>query len=207
MIGCTEQFPSAGNSVLFDNTSNPPWPTIFDGCSFLGTNTAGTTAGTAMVQQTWMQCFAKFTNCHFQKGSQTSQWVYVNGSNGNTATQLIFDSCSFGYTGGAPGTKYSTNGATLGIGAEYLVFRNCYGINPAGTQAISVPATTVATTPLPFDAIFYVTAAAGGGVTLAISGGPTITVPASAVVPVLVPAGQTLTPTYTSAPTWVVEGL
>ena len=87
-----------------------------------------------------------------------------------------------------------------------LKIRNSTGFNPAGSQVIAVPATTVATAALTFDATFYVTAAAGGGVTLAIQGGPTVTVPASAVVPVFVPAGKTLTPTYTSAPTWVVEG-
>jgi hypothetical protein len=106
----------------------------------------------------------------------------------------------------SPGTAWLLINNTQG--SMTLKIRNSAGFNPAGTQSISVPATTVATTALHFDATFYITAAAGGSTTAAISGGPTVTVPASACVPVFVPAGKTLTPTYGggNAPTWVVEG-
>ena len=37
--------------------------------------------------------------------------------------------------------------------------------------------------------------------------GPTIIIPAGQCVPVFVTAQQNLTPTYVSAPTWVVDGV
>ena len=83
---------------------------------------------------------------------------------------------------------------------------NCLGYNPVGVVTVSVPATGVAVAAADYDRTFYVTAAASGTTTMAISAGPTITVPASACVPVKVPAGQALTPSYSSAPSWVVEG-
>ena len=90
-----------------------------------------------------------------------------------------------------------------------LKIRNSRGYNPQGAQVVGVPASGVATAAAFFDQMFYATGAAGGSCTLATSGGPTVTVPANAVVPVLVPAGQTLTPVYGAgnAPTWGVEGL
>jgi hypothetical protein len=79
------------------------------------------------------------------------------------------------------------------------------GYNPVGTLTVAVPATTVAVTAAQVDRTFYITAGAGT-TTVAISSGPTITLTPSALNTVRVPAGQTLTPTYTNAPTWVVEG-
>lgn len=147
---------------------------------------------------------AVFTGCTIAATSASIN-KYVALEAGLTAGSLVqFSGCQFTgqYWGHTPAAIYALNGnpgSMLRISGSPLA-------NPFGVQVIAVPATTVATAPLPFDATFYVTANAGAGVTLAISGGPTITVPASAVVPVLVPAGKTLTPTYTSAPTWVVEG-
>ena len=118
----------------------------------------------------------------------------INGS--GTAAGLVFHDNDL--------TVFNVPVAATPTGA---VLRNNKGYNPAGTLTISVPASGTATAAQKVDATFYVTAAASGTTTVAISGGPTITVPASACVPVLVPAGQPLTPAYTSAPTWVVEGL
>jgi hypothetical protein len=42
--------------------------------------------------------------------------------------------------------------------------------------------------------------------TVSASIGVSIIAPASTLVPIRVPAGSTLIPTYTSTPTWVVEG-
>jgi hypothetical protein len=57
-----------------------------------------------------------------------------------------------------------------------------------------------------YDRTLYITAGATGTSTVAITNGPTITIPASACVPVFLAAGGILTPTYTSAMTWVVQG-
>lgn len=208
MIGCTEYFTSAGNSVRtnLDNTpwsANPTVPTVFIGCSFQGTNTGSLSeANGSVINMQWVGQHLIFSGCSFVGGTGTTDWVYVNASNTNTA-QAIFSGCQFGEFFSQPGTHlYNLNGS-----GALLQFKNCQGLNPFGTQSIAVPSTTVATAALPFDATFYVTAGASGTTTMAISGGPTITVPANACVPVLVPAGKTLTPTYTSSPTWVVEGL
>jgi hypothetical protein len=83
------------------------------------------------------------------------------------------------------------------------------GLNPvgSGTQP-SVPATTVAqVNPLPYDATVYLLNGTGT-LTFKItgySGNETSgTVPASAMVPIRVPAGASITLTYASgSPTWV----
>lgn len=80
------------------------------------------------------------------------------------------------------------------------------GYNPVGIVTVAVPASGTAVATAAYDRTFYITAASSGTTTVAISSGPTITIPASGLVAVFVPAGETLTPTYTSAPTWVVEG-
>jgi hypothetical protein len=56
-----------------------------------------------------------------------------------------------------------------------------------------------------YDRTFYVTAGATA-TTMTISNGPAVVIPALAMGTVRVPAGQTVTPTYANAPTWVVEG-
>lgn len=94
--------------------------------------------------------------------------------------------------------------AAAGTGA---VVRNNNGINPVGVLTPPVPGSGSAVPASYVDRSFYITTGAGA-TTVAISNGPTITLAAStAGQHVLVPAGQTLTPTYANAPTWVVEGL
>jgi hypothetical protein len=100
------------------------------------------------------------------------------------------------------GSGIVTSGAT--INTTVLVKDNP-GYNPIGVLTVAVPLTTVAVAATNGDMDFYVTAGATS-VTMAISSGPTITIPALGCVLVRVPAGQTVTPTYTNAPTWVVEG-
>lgn len=89
----------------------------------------------------------------------------------------------------------------------YLKLSNCEGFNPVGLVTVAVPASATAVAAASYDRTFYITAGTDP-VTCAIANGPTIKVPASACVPVFVPAGKTLTPTYTAThpPTWVVEG-
>ena len=84
-------------------------------------------------------------------------------------------------------------------------FRNCTNINPAGTRTVAVPASGTAVAADYMDRTFYVTAGVGG-CKMAIQGGPSVVIPTGALGTVRVPAGQTVTPTYTATPTWVVEG-
>jgi hypothetical protein len=79
------------------------------------------------------------------------------------------------------------------------------GYNPVGVVVIAVPATGVAVAAAAYRRTFYVTAGVGG-CTMTIQSGPAVVIPAGAVVPVDVPAQRTVTPTFTNAPTWVVEG-
>jgi hypothetical protein len=144
-------------------------------------------------------CTFAATNAHINK--------YIALTAGMTAGSLVqFDGCQFTgqMWGQTPAAIYNLNGNP----ASMLSIKNSPLANPFGVQVVNVPASGTAVAAVPYDRMFYVTAAAGGGCTLAISGGPTVTVPASTLVPVLVPAGQTLTPVYGAgnAPTWVVEG-
>lgn len=79
------------------------------------------------------------------------------------------------------------------------------GYNPVGVQTVSVPSSGTAVSAAPYARVFYVTAASSG-CAMAVQDGPTITIPDSALATVVVPASKTVTPTYTSAPTWVVDG-
>lgn len=85
-----------------------------------------------------------------------------------------------------------------------VIVRDNPGFNPVGVVSPAVPATGVAVAASQYDRMFYVTAGAST-CTCAISGGPSPVVPSGAFASIFVPAGQTLTPTYASAPTWVVE--
>jgi hypothetical protein len=181
-------------------------PGVFNsvtGCTFLGSNTA--------ISEQWSSlCMVvggsnahatTLLGCNLITGTHTSDFAWLDSS---ALGSVTFAGCQFSTAGGAlSGTPYNLNGA-----AATVKFDSCAGINPAGTQTVAVPATTVATAALPVDATFYVTGAAGGSCTIAVGGGPTVTVPASTLIPVHVPAGKTVTPTYGAgnAPTWAVEG-
>lgn len=137
---------------------------------------------------------------------------------------ILIDSCRMVF--GPQSLIYSYNGTTvtnLRVTNSYLdttvslslllqnvtITNGCLsgnpGFNPVGIVTVAVPASGTAVTSSPYDRTFYVTNGTASS-TFAISGGPTITLPASAVGTIRVPAGQTLTPTYSVAPTWVVEG-
>jgi hypothetical protein len=94
-----------------------------------------------------------------------------------------------------------------GIGSQ---IRHVEGYNPVGLVTVAVPATGVATAALPYDATFYITASTSTVACAVTDAGGTsqtvATIPASGFAGVFVPAGSTLTPTYTAAPTWTVQG-
>lgn len=84
------------------------------------------------------------------------------------------------------------------------IIKNLRGYNPVGPVAVAVPASGTATAALPYDATFYITQATAAS-SVAVQG-QTIAIPVGGPTAIRVPAGQTLTPTYTTAPTWVVMG-
>ncbi len=95
----------------------------------------------------------------------------------------------------------SANIALSSFGA-HVVFANNPGINPFGPQAApAVPASgTALTNPFPFDTAVYVS----GGTVTAVDLGGTATGLTSG--QFSVPAGETITLTYSAAPTWVWVG-
>ena len=191
-----------GNALLIQGSNGRS--ARITGCRFYGTNTAGTNQGTAMIQVVGSVAIDVLIDaCTFISGTNTSAWLFVNGG---VSGQFTMQNNRFATT--SLGGSALTAGEFILFGTPAYVIRNCPGLNPLGTLTVAVPASGAATAAQIVDCTFYVTAAAGGSVAVAISGGPSITIPASAVVPAFVPAGQTLTPTYGggNAPTWVVEG-
>ena len=115
----------------------------------------------------------------------------------NVQNTLVADNNCLGV---ATGNKYSIGGTLTGT-----IAKTNAGYNPVGVVSPAVPSSGSAVAATAYDRTFYVTNGAASS-TFAIGGGPTITLPASATGTIRVPAGTTLTPNYTAAPTWVVEG-
>lgn len=142
-------------------------------------------------------------------------------SHGNAATGLVMRDCFFNavpsLTFGASTTALlegnSSNLTLAGItdnSAGGLKLRNNGGINPVGLVTVTVPASGTAVAAASYDRTFYITAGTStcacavtdvGGTSQTVA-----TIPSSGFGAVFVPAGSTLTPTYTSAPTWTVQG-
>lgn len=102
-------------------------------------------------------------------------------------------------------TPKVSSGTPMSAASSTGQFSGNLGFNPVGLVTVAVPATTVAVAGAVYDRTFYITTGAGS-TTIAIQNGPTITLDASALNTVRVPAGKTLTPTFANAPTWLVEG-
>ena len=120
----------------------------------------------------------------------------------------------------APGSLY-VNNSLLGCveasvtpvivqGSTVSLWRDNPGYNPVGLETVAVPASGSATAALPYDATFYITASTSTVACAVTDAGGTsqtvATIPSSGFGAVFVPAGSTLTPTYTVAPTWTVQG-
>lgn len=96
----------------------------------------------------------------------------------------------------------ATGTAVEGTG---IIARNNAGYNPVGKATPAVPASGSELAAALYDRTLYIKTAAGK-TTIAIAGGPTIELTASALNTIRLPAQKVLTPTYENAPTWVVEG-
>jgi hypothetical protein len=207
LIGCNNipwNGGCAGNALLIYGNGTGR-QSVISGCQFSGNNNSGHTgANAAMVQFAGSNVInTVIQGCAFLTGSHTSYWLYVGT---NVTGNLEILGCNFSTFGTALINGVYDILSTLSS-AFQLVIRDCAGLNPFGSQAVPVPASGTAVAALPFDAVYYVTGGSDGLTSIAVSGGPAVgPIPASALVPVLVPAGQAPTPTYTNAPTWVVEG-
>lgn len=100
-------------------------------------------------------------------------------------------------------------GGTITIVGTATKVRNNPGVNPKGS--VSAPGIPASTTPLTnqtgFDCSVFITANAGGTTAVSIGGvSTTVTIAAAGVAQFRVPVGQSITLTYTSAPTWVWFG-
>jgi hypothetical protein len=96
------------------------------------------------------------------------------------------------------------------LASDVLIHDN-HGYNPVGLVTVAVPASATATAVAPYPQNFYVTAG-GSTVACAVTNATGVsqtvaTIPSGGFGVISVPAGSSLTPTYTSAPTWSVQGL
>jgi hypothetical protein len=99
----------------------------------------------------------------------------------------------------------NTVAPVLGPAGTSSSFTANLGYNPVGLVTVTVPPSGTPVAAAAYDRTFYITAGSGP-VSLSKSTGVTVELPSNTMTPVFVPAGTTLTPTYTTAPTWTVEG-
>jgi Pectate lyase superfamily protein len=134
--------------------------------------------------------------------------VAVQYQNGGTDTSGIQISDNYVAVPHGPVTtvQYATTPTTPGT-IQRLTVADTNGLRTAsGALTVAVPGSGSAVAASAFNRMFHISQATAAS-TVVISGGPTIPVPVGSTTAVFVPAGHTLTPTYTTAPTWVVEGL
>ena len=109
-----------------------------------------------------------------------------------------------GFAGSPP---YAFSNITLGA---FSYNRGIKGQNPVGLVTVAVPASGTAVPTTYYDRTLYITASTSTVAIAVTDAGGTpqtvATIPASGFAGVFVPAGSTLTPTYTAAPTWTVQG-
>ena len=131
--------------------------------------------------------------------NSTAYAIRLRGDGGSTSSNAPTDIEVFGNDVSLP---------TYGIYPQYVgagvSIHDNPGYNPVGPVTVAVPASGTATAALPYDATFYITQTVAAS-SVAVQG-QSITIPIGGPTAIRVPAGQTLTPTYSTAPTWVVMG-
>jgi hypothetical protein len=205
---CRFQHNATRGAFLSGNTI-PGDAIVFDDCEWSGNSTAGSALHSGML-----------VNNNF------SNWRVVNGragetniGPGNDYQNLQAYGIALGGTGMNTATNYQIEGldAQTNVSGSLLLpttipssarIRNVLGYNPVGAfTPPAVPLTTVAqTNPFGVDCGVFVTAGAGSTCAVAIGGTAAATLAASDTLAVRVAAGQTITLTYTSAPTWTWFG-
>jgi parallel beta-helix repeat protein len=148
-----------------------------------------------------------------QSAAANGYGIYVLSGNAQINDNVVTDTAgnlvhSF-YLGSAANNimqnNWDVNARGVAQAGTGNIIRGNVGINPCGVIPTAVPASGTAVPANSFDRTFYVTPGTGG-CTMAISGGPSPVVPAGSLGAIRVPAGTTVTPTYTNTPAWVVEG-
>lgn len=185
--GCGQQF------FYLDGDSTTE-PAVLSNFVMGGGNTAHpaitVSAGQWLISEGLCQSTGTFT-----PGGGVPQYILdIEGTNANVRMKDVR----------APG--FNSGFLNLGASPNQLVIKDCEGYNPFGPVTVAVPSSGTAVAAAPYDRNFYI-ATGTGTTTVKIGSGSAITLPASASwVPFRVPAGQTMTPTYSVAPTWQVEG-
>lgn len=201
----------------------------FNGCTFKNNTTHGVVLSGSGSQINFTDCT---WNGNGAGGSGTNYEINATG----TSTGRMFNChwLTAITTIGTPGVQFVANLASSGQAIEFIdsefrgtgiapstcfngnlpsLVRKCRNYNPHGAVTVTVPASASPTAALHYDSVFHITTGAstctivrntngnGGGT------GPTITLPASSgPYTIELDGQQTLTPTFTSAPTWVVDG-
>ncbi len=187
--------PTTGPTIQLNNASSP----TFIGCELWGPQGSGPNDNNGAIVNTWSGGSASFIGCKLQ-GYSANTLHLVSAQTGATgAVRFIGGSVS-----GTFGGKLVNN---LGTGAISL--RNVNGYNPVGSSipgtAFSLPASGTAwTNNTGVDGTLYVTGA--GVVTAVVVQGVTVASSLSVGQSYFIPAGGTITLTYTTAPTLVFVG-
>jgi hypothetical protein len=173
---------------------------MFEGCRFQSNPPSGVGAGNALLlvaPNTGRTINARFSGCTWNAyGNQSTVTVpYFAYIESGVEGKIEIDG---GVVAGTPaiGTFVDDSGNNV------LSVRNVQGFNPTGAQtAPTVPASgTALTNPFPFDCTVYVN---GGTVTEVAVGGTSTGATGGAF---RVAAGQSITLTYSAAPTWTWFG-
>jgi hypothetical protein len=128
-------------------------------------------------------------------------YYITNGAASSTfALAPTVASLSTALSTGAAITSLPINALNATLASGTVIVSSGTNTQTFTTTGAAVGATTISVTSATPNFAYPVGSAISAG------SGVTITVPAIAVIPIRVPAGSILTPTYTSAPTWVVEG-
>ena len=175
---------------------------IIDGCHFVSNSQEGAGFSALSIHQqasettTAANVDIVVSNCVFRDPQATP--TQTIGVRIEQAKNVSFNNVSIF----ANSYAVEIDAAGLAPASTGVAFRGCQGYNPTGPQtAPTVPASgTALTNPFPFDVMVYTT----GGTVTAIAVGGTATGLTSG--GVLVPAGESITLTYTAAPTWVWIG-
>jgi hypothetical protein len=184
-------------TTTFGSATNGPTIQLYDGgmAHFIGCQLHGPNGGndnSGVIINVLGTASATFEGCAFQPLANTVH--LVSAQSGYTgAIRIIGGSISGSFTG-----ETLFNEGTTGI----ISARDLIGYNPTGPQAApAIPASgTVLTNPFPFDCTVYV----NGGTVTAVDIGGTATGQIAGAFPV--PAGETITLTYSVAPTWTWFG-
>lgn len=199
LIGCSFFGLPALNALQLVSSYTSGWNNSFKaiGCQFAVQPTSFVNTSVPVFITGGGVVLAQFISCDFVAYGDTEYWVTADPAAGSIV-QVGY--CNF--------TGTVNNGPYLDS-SNCLRFHDCTGINPVGVVTPTVPGGTGGVvTAVPYDRMFYCTGDATDPVTFALSGGPTITLPAGGARDIHLKAGLTFTTVQTSGhpPTWVVEG-